>query len=275
MGIIKHTQHFLHDPDNGVYGDCWRATVACLLRLPVDAVPHVCNGPDDGKASERMRAYLDSQNCALIQVPFSGEMSLEQILEYVGSVSVAGGLHWCLMGTSRTGCNHVVICKGSEIVHDPSITQSGIVAPSSDGLWWVEWVVQRPACDAVANPSPATNVRGVEQVDYPKILYVCETCWEGNSEACGSDRDRINVTPDGHWLCEDCRDGENIDAALCREAPKLYTEPLAHLRTACEGIADDYMTSEHHHPGYVLIPTAKFEEIRAAIATTEGSGDAN
>ncbi|MFD1104191.1 hypothetical protein [Sphingobium olei] len=39
-------------------------------------------------------------------------------------------------------------------------------------------------------------------------------------------------------------------------------EPV--LREACEGIADDYMTSEAHHPGYVLIPTAKFEQIVAA-----------
>jgi len=33
---------------------------------------------------------------------------------------------------------------------------------------------------------------------------------------------------------------------------------------AAGGIADDFMTSEHHHPGYVLIPTAKFEAIRTA-----------
>lgn len=159
MGIIQHTQMFRHDPDNGVYGDCWRATVASLLRLPIEDVPHVCDGPDDGKASERMRTYLESRGCALIQVPFNGDMSLQQILEYVGAASVSGGLHWCLMGTSRTGCNHVVICKGAEIVHDPSITQSGIVGPASDGLWWVEWVVQRAACDA---PPPAPQVTGDE-----------------------------------------------------------------------------------------------------------------
>ncbi len=33
------------------------------------------------------------------------------------------------------------------------------------------------------------------------------------------------------------------------------------LRKAVEGIGDDYMTSEKHHPGYVLIPTFKFEQI--------------
>lgn len=152
-GIIKHTQKYLHDPANGVYGDCWRATVASLLRLPIDEVPHVCNGPDDGKAGDRMRAFLDSQDCSLIQIPFVGTMSLEQLLDYVGSIPVSGGMHWCLMGTSATGCNHVVICKGNEIVHDPSITQSGIVGPADDGFWWVEWIVQRPPCDAVVSTS--------------------------------------------------------------------------------------------------------------------------
>jgi hypothetical protein len=34
---------------------------------------------------------------------------------------------------------------------------------------------------------------------------------------------------------------------------------------ALSGIDDDYMTSERHHPGYVLIPTAKFEQLCAAM----------
>jgi hypothetical protein len=155
LGIMKHTQQFMHDPSNGVYGDCWRATVASLLRLPLDDVPHVCNGPDGGMAGDRMRAFLHTQNCALIQIPFNGQMSLDEVLQYVGSVPVSGGLHWCLMGTSKTGCNHVVICKGAEIVHDPSITQSGIVGPADDGLWWAEWIVQKVACDAEPPPPQA------------------------------------------------------------------------------------------------------------------------
>lgn len=38
------------------------------------------------------------------------------------------------------------------------------------------------------------------------------------------------------------------------------------LREALTGFGDDYMTSEAHHPGYVLIPTAKFEEVRSALS---------
>lgn len=37
------------------------------------------------------------------------------------------------------------------------------------------------------------------------------------------------------------------------------------LLSAVIGIADDYMTSEHHHPDHVLIPKAKFEEILTAL----------
>lgn len=142
MNILLHKQQNIHDPDNGVYGDCWRTVVACLLGLPRDEVPHVCDGPDDGGAVKRMRDYLATQNCALIQVPFDGKLSLDEVMS-VGC-SCAGGAYWTLMGTSRTGCNHVVICKNDEIVHDTSLTQAGIIGPASDGLWWIELVVRHP-----------------------------------------------------------------------------------------------------------------------------------
>lgn len=173
LDILRHTQLNMHDPENGIYGDCWRTTVACLLRLPIEEVPHVCDGPDDGKAGERMRAFLESRNCALIQIPYSGDLSLEQLLDYVGAISVSGGLHWCLMGTSRTGCNHVVICKGDQIVHDPSITQSGIVGPSSDGLWWAEWIVERAPCDRIANPSPVSETAASFQNRVQPWMMAC------------------------------------------------------------------------------------------------------
>ena len=34
------------------------------------------------------------------------------------------------------------------------------------------------------------------------------------------------------------------------------------LRNAVRDIADDYQTSEQHHPEHVLIPLAKFEQLR-------------
>lgn len=51
------------------------------------------------------------------------------------------------------------------------------------------------------------------------------------------------------------------------------TAELEKVREAVSGIEDDYMTSDVHHPGHVLIPVAKFEQIRAALASrTDGGG---
>jgi hypothetical protein len=36
---------------------------------------------------------------------------------------------------------------------------------------------------------------------------------------------------------------------------------IAELEDAISGIADDYMTSQAHHPGHVLIPTTKFVQL--------------
>lgn len=53
--------------------------------------------------------------------------------------------------------------------------------------------------------------------------------------------------------------------------PSTGTPDNAEVREALAGIADDYMTSETHHPGYVLIPAAKFEQLRRlSTASTQG-----
>lgn len=53
---------------------------------------------------------------------------------------------------------------------------------------------------------------------------------------------------------------------ICRVEPV----PPA-IMDALKGFDDDYQTSEHHHPHHVLIPTAKFEAIRRAIASAQGA----
>lgn len=37
------------------------------------------------------------------------------------------------------------------------------------------------------------------------------------------------------------------------------------LEEAVEPIGTDYMTSEQHHPGYVLIPKEQFDRLRSAF----------
>jgi len=49
---------------------------------------------------------------------------------------------------------------------------------------------------------------------------------------------------------------------------QAFAAQRSDLVEACSGIDADYMTSEQHHPGHVLIPTAKFEAIIAALGDT-------
>lgn len=73
--------------------------------------------------------------------------------------------------------------------------------------------------------------------------------------------------------------GETFDTqgrARAQVAIADFVERLIQLQApviaACTGIADDYMTSESHHPGFVLIPTMKFVAIVDALG---GEGQAN
>lgn len=67
------------------------------------------------------------------------------------------------------------------------------------------------------------------------------------------------------------------NAGFWTEVP-LYTHPpatdVAALVDAAKAMGDDYMTSEHHHPRYVLVPTVAFEHMRQALAPfTKGQND--
>ena len=58
----------------------------------------------------------------------------------------------------------------------------------------------------------------------PRILYVCDTCWDENPEGCGyTSPKELRVTPDHGWMCENCwTDGplaEDEKAGLWRDLP--------------------------------------------------------
>lgn len=137
--IDKHQQLFRHDPANGVYGDCFRTVIACLLNRHPESVPHFGDGPDDGKAGERVNAFLAPLGLKLIAMPLLCAPRLLDALQTGARYSE--GMHWLLVGESRNGSNHVVICHGARIVHDTSIDRSGIVGPANGETFWIAWLV--------------------------------------------------------------------------------------------------------------------------------------
>ncbi len=128
-------QKYKHDPENGVWGDCHRTSIAFCLGLQRDEVPHIGDGgPSSEEFERRENEYLKTRGLVPIRVPFqSGE--IDQIL-VVGKLSSCG-TYYLLGGQSKTGVNHTVVCNGDKIVYDPSINDSGIIGPCDDGYYWL------------------------------------------------------------------------------------------------------------------------------------------
>jgi hypothetical protein len=145
-----------HDPANGVYGDCHRAAVATVLDLALDQVPHFGEG---GPAAEefgvRAREFRRSKGLVPISAVYAPDSGHLLILHVVGTMNP--GVPYLLGGRSRNGVDHTVVCVGDEIVHDPSLDDSGIVGPCGDGWYWVTFfgaadLDRRPRCGACGAP---------------------------------------------------------------------------------------------------------------------------
>jgi hypothetical protein len=143
--ITKQKQAYLHDPDNGVYGDCFRTAIACILNIDKEKVPHLAekywNEVDGDKWTQEIREFLNKYGYTLVDIPFGVE-HLQDILT-AQAVRAPDALY-LLQGSSARGCGHVVVCLGGEIICDTALTDStgpALIGPSEDGYFWVSYIV--------------------------------------------------------------------------------------------------------------------------------------
>lgn len=132
----KQKQLNKHDPENGVYGDCFRTSIACVLNMDAIDVPHYHsnNIPDGSTQVVEFRKWLASNGFGLFEICLSGE--LENILAHIKSTNPDE--YYLLSGESSVGTDHIVICHGDKIVWDTSTQDSGIVGPrKNDGYYWI------------------------------------------------------------------------------------------------------------------------------------------
>lgn len=131
-----HKQRFLHDPDNGQYGDCHRTAIACILDLELDDVPHFLYDNCDGNEFDRReREFLSKRGLIMINIPFAG--TLDEVLQSIKHNSP--GAVFLLAGKSPRGTCHSVVCFDGKIIHDPHPDGGGVVAPCSD-YWWAQFL---------------------------------------------------------------------------------------------------------------------------------------
>ena len=143
--MTPYKQLFPYDPKNGMIGDCYRTAIGCLLDMPPQDVPHFIGDVttydeetdtcETGDALPAIQAWLRLRGLCVISIGFNCE-EVQHVLDVLQSQNTIGW--YCLLGgKSSNGTDHVVVCKDGYIVHDPSLTDSGIVGKESDGYFWV------------------------------------------------------------------------------------------------------------------------------------------
>lgn len=138
--MTPHKQLFRHKPDEGIYGDCTRTAIACLLDLHPSEVPHEHRKMEGLEASKLLNDWLAKRGLRTFAVAY--DVAPEQVLKIMAAANP--GTYWMMGGASRTGCNHTVVCRDDQIVWDPSQNDSGIIGPCDDGMVWVEVLVHQP-----------------------------------------------------------------------------------------------------------------------------------
>lgn len=143
-------QKFLHDPDNGIFGDCYRTCLAVLLDLERDDVPHFANTMESGEWRDVVQPKFDAWllGRGFVEVVMAFNCDRDGVLALMKQVNPK--VYYMLSGMSRNGTNHVVVCKGDQIVCDTSINESGIIGPCSDGYYWIAFLVPASQTDEAA-----------------------------------------------------------------------------------------------------------------------------
>ena len=143
--MIPIKQRNRHKPDEGIYGDCVRASLASILEMPYEDVPDFAYCESQ---QTEVRKWLRSFGYDYISFFWSADVSLAYVQERMRNWTQ--DVYYLLGGNSSGGVGHVVVCLNGEIVHDPHPNNVGISGPFTDTdepHYATEFIVA-PGCDA-------------------------------------------------------------------------------------------------------------------------------
>ena len=142
--MLYNKQLFLHKPEIGQIGDCWRTAVACIFDLLPEEVPHFqapyWGEPDAVNAIRDLNEWLKSYGLFYVAAGYNFA-TVEEALAY--SAQIFRGNRILFSGTSKNGTGHVVVARHGEIEWDPAIDDSGIIGPKSNGLFYFAYFIKR------------------------------------------------------------------------------------------------------------------------------------
>ncbi len=132
--MIPVDQEFMHDPDNGVFGDCQRAVIASLLELPISEVPHF-NGVAKGDPEifyDEIQKFLKPLGYAWLVVP-----AMSSHLFFGTDVPI----YHEIGGPSPRGKGlHAVVGKNHRVFHDPHPSRDGLLGERNQ--WTYGYIVK-------------------------------------------------------------------------------------------------------------------------------------
>ena len=136
MDLSTYKNSVEHDPENGLYGDCYRVCIAWLLRVPPSDVPHFAEDGPDSDWQDRERKWLADRGLSSVSIPFMADNDVDGVLNTIACNNL--NARYMLCGAGKAGVNHCVGCEGDAIVMDS--TGSGVEGPTDDGFFWVEFL---------------------------------------------------------------------------------------------------------------------------------------
>lgn len=144
--MLEQKQLFLHLPEQGQIGDCFRTCVACVLdRLQTD-VPHGFGEfwvDKDTCVTPQVHAQLNSwllrqgYQCIFVETPL--QATREQLGTYLRHYY--HDLHVVIGCNSKNG-GHSVVMRNDDYMYDPSIDESGCIGPMDDGYYWIGLLIR-------------------------------------------------------------------------------------------------------------------------------------
>jgi hypothetical protein len=136
--VIKRKQLFRHRPAEGMFGDCHRTAIACVLDLEPGQVPHYGElyFDDSKQFHAAFEDWLKKRGLRTVMMIF--DCSLDDVLTSMGNTSP--GAYYLLGGRSKTGVGHTVIGCGNTVAWDPHPDDIGLDGPL-DGYYWINFIV--------------------------------------------------------------------------------------------------------------------------------------
>lgn len=133
-------QTIRHDPDNGDWGDCFRACLASLLEIDAADVPHFMDGGFDPLHTfSNVQDWLAPMGWGMASIVV--DCDLQEALDF--NCAIRFKAHFMVTGMGPTGCDHTVLATEGAIVHDPSPRSAGLVGPcTQDGMYHLAMLVK-------------------------------------------------------------------------------------------------------------------------------------